>query len=293
MTSLTEEQKLSFIRDGYIILPQIVSIGLIQAALAHCDAAYAANHYNTPKHDSGVKPTPSFWRSVKSARPVTDLFYESGLMQVAEQLLGASNVDILNDDGQIAYTLPNPDSELSLHEQHPKQKWHIDTPLGEYINRGADFVLIVGVALSEGQEVDENRGQFTVWPGRYDTMDSGSHLITHATMREVVETEAAEHVISTFKSRKADVGMAERVLVKSGDAFIAHQRLAHAPGVNAWSEIRKNIYFRVRHKNHDDLLDEFSLAAAPWVGFEGIADAVESEASSERMHGHDRFKVEL
>ncbi|CAN8065204.1 unnamed protein product [Agarophyton chilense] len=263
---LTEEQRLSFVRDGYLILPQIVSLGLIQAALNHCDTAYATHQYNVPQNASGGKVTPSFWRSVKSAAAVTNLFFESGLFGVTEQLLGRCNVELLNGDGQIAYTMPVVDGKLGVDEKHPQNKWHIDTPLGEYVNRGADFIAIVGVALSEGQDVDENRGQFTVWPG--------SHLITHATMREIIQTHEADMVIPTFKARKADVGAPRRVLVKRGDAFIAHQRVAHAPGINAWHMTRKNIYFRVRHKRHDELLNEFNLSPTPWVGYEGIGEYV-------------------
>lgn len=167
MTVLTEVQKLQFIRDGYLVLPEIVPIEMAAAARHHCDVAYESKKYNLPQNNGNYRPTPSFWHSVKSANPITDLFYKTDLYQVAEDLLGPSNTVLRQEEGQIAYTLPDEESGLGIDDDHPKNKWHIDTPQGPYANQGTSFILMFGVALSEGQIVNQNRGQFTIWPGTY------------------------------------------------------------------------------------------------------------------------------
>ncbi|PXF41756.1 hypothetical protein BWQ96_08545 [Gracilariopsis chorda] len=277
MPVLTEVQKLEFIRDGYVVLPGIVPFDMAGAALYHCDIAYESKKYNLPQNNGNYRPTPSFWHSVKSANPVTDLFYKTDLYQVAEDLLGPSNTVLRKEEGQIAYTLPDEESGLGLDDDHPKNKWHIDTPQGPYANQGTSFILMFGVALSEGQIVDQNRGQLTVWPG--------SHFRTHKLMREIIQTHPADEVVRKFKSWKPDLGFPKRVLVMPGDGFIVHQRLAHAPGVNKFSKIRKNIYFRLSTKMHDATLPKFNLSPTPWVGYHGLGDLLPKGSTEGDLEG--------
>lgn len=73
---------------------------------------------------------------------------------------------------------------------------------------------------------------------------------------------------------KPDMGQPIRVLLRPGDVCIAHQRLGHAGGVNLHSETRKQLYYRVRHKKHDDFLDQILEGCSVFTEFEGIKDLV-------------------
>lgn len=84
----------------------------------------------------------------------------------------------------------------------------------------------------------------------------------------------------TFRSKKIDCGKPERLLMKPGDAFIVHQRLGIAEGINLSDHVRKNVYFRVVHTDFDELLDDFLEAELPFTGFEPIADIVAEELSN-------------
>lgn len=76
--------------------------------------------------------------------------------------------------------------------------------------------------------------------------------------------------MDTFRKTKPKVGQAVRVLLKKGHVMIAHQRLAHAPGINLSDVVRKNIYFRIVHDQHDDLIKTHMVAPTPWTGFYGL-----------------------
>lgn len=89
-----------------------------------------------------------------------------------------------------------------------------------------------------------------------------------------VEKGPPESVMRTFRSKKIDCGKPKRLLVKPGDAFIVHQRLGIAQGINLSDQVRKAVYFRVVHTDFDELLDDFLEAQVPFTGFEPIQDIV-------------------
>lgn len=78
--------------------------------------------------------------------------------------------------------------------------------------------------------------------------------------------------MEAFRGTKTNVGEPKRVLVHPGDAFIAHQRLAHAAGVNISEIIRKNVYFRIVHAARDTFFHQYIHSDTPWIGFYGLSD---------------------
>lgn len=92
-------------------------------------------------------------------------------------------------------------------------------------------------------------------------------------------TDSDDVVKMFLQNRRPDVGEPQRALLHRGDAFIAHQRLAHAPGVNLWDQPRKNVYFRVIHSRIDDILEQQMSSPTPWVGFSGLKDFVPEGAT--------------
>lgn len=68
---------------------------------------------------------------------------------------------------------------------------------------------------------------------------------------------------------KPDVGAPIRLRMRPGDAVFAHQRLAHSGGINLHNNMRKNLYFRVKHLHHDELLEE-TWKGSVWTEYEGL-----------------------
>lgn len=69
-----------------------------------------------------------------------------------------------------------------------------------------------------------------------------------------------------------DCGEPVRLLLQPGDVFVAHQRLAHASGINLTNETTKNVLFRILHTELDDILPVFTRSRTPFYGFEGLDD---------------------
>lgn len=77
------------------------------------------------------------------------------------------------------------------------------------------------------------------------------------------------HMVFGGRKHKPDIGDPMRVLLRAGDAVLAHQRLGHNGGINVHDEVRKNLYYRVKHKQHDDNLPAL-LSGSVFTEFEGL-----------------------
>jgi len=167
MPYLTEEQKRSFIKDGFLVLRDIIPLDLVQIALDHCDTAYAEGEY-VVKDPNGADPIPTFNDNVQKTPAIANLMTESRLFEACEDLIGTGKAKF-GKRAQIAFRLTDQRmlrKKMGLTEPMPKHRWHIDGGNGKYKDTASAFTLLVGVCLSPGQDVDENRGQFNVWPGK-------------------------------------------------------------------------------------------------------------------------------
>lgn len=170
-TFLSLPQKHEFIKNGFIVLRGAASAELVKKASNFIDDAYN-NHQFDNKGGSvpgAVDPSPVFHSHVKESAEIVDLLLKSGMHGMVEHLLGSGNCVLRNNCAQVAYTRP---SEIFLKQgvpmngsDHKADNWHIDSGLGRLACVGSAFMCLVGVAVSKGQHLDENRGQFTVWPG--------------------------------------------------------------------------------------------------------------------------------
>lgn len=264
---LTKKQRRQFVRNGYVILPNAMPAELLDACQEHCDEAHEGGNFRLVQKNGSAVGIPAFNRGMKSSEPVINLFHQSGALAVAEQFLGEGNVTLRDNIGQIAYVTK---SETFVEEGwsptrfQRKRKWHIDAGDGPHGDVASDFSVLMGVAMSEGQEVDENRGQLNIFPG--------SHTATHDFLRETIKTcPENEEAVDVFRREKRclDLGDPVRVCMNRGDVLFAHQRLAHVPGVNLTDIIRKNIYFRIARADLGEVVENIWDSDTPWAAFEG------------------------
>eukprot|EP00177_Eucheuma_denticulatum_P005946 GFKZ01010842.1.p1 GENE.GFKZ01010842.1~~GFKZ01010842.1.p1 ORF type:complete len:273 (+),score=37.71 GFKZ01010842.1:100-918(+) len=267
---LTSEQKQSFITDGFVVLRNAVPLDLVKDALQVADDAFAANQYSLNKHNPN-DVVPIFDKEVEKSPAISTIMSSTVLHDACDDLLGQGN-SRYGKKAQIAFRPTDErlvENGMGLTENMPKHRWHIDGGNGKYMKTASPFTLLVGVVLSEGQDVNENRGQFTVWPG--------SHLKLHPILCERVKkdliTDNGRNLFG-YGPSKPDMGQPVRVLLRPGDAVIAHQRLGHAGGINLHERTRKNLYFRVHHKRHDDFLDQILEGCSVFTEFDGIRDMV-------------------
>lgn len=163
MPTLTENQIEGFIRSGFTIVPGVVSDDRLRAAQQAIDAS---------PNGSDVPPL----HTASESNAVLSLLFDTTLKSMVEDILGPwQRLSIRDKSAQIASTPPN--VNVNLHDNVSEQSWHVDSSHGKYAGVASDFLLLVGVALSEGQENDENRGQLIAFPGTFSSNGISVHLV--------------------------------------------------------------------------------------------------------------------
>ena len=227
-------------RDGFIVLPQAVSIELTTAA------RQAINH---DLGESGLIPDQlpvlrekGYCPDLCCAPVITDLANRSNIRHVAEQLLGALQPITKS---WILLRFPGPSSG-----EGAGPIGHIDgigtgvngTPAGR-INR--NFTLMAVVYLHDLPDV--NAGNFTVWPG------------SHWMIRDYFDRNGPQALKDGMPCLDYE---RDPVVItgKQGDVVLCHHLLVHGPSPNTSANIRYAAIFRIRHRDldtvgHDALTD--------------------------------------
>lgn len=164
---LNKTQKLQFIKDGYIVLQNAISKELIFEAQRHVNKAFDEEKYSNKKDKQEAILT--FFDSVQQSSILTDLIWKSRVREALEDLLGPGNISILGDGGQVTFR-PRSNRQMkegmAITDSMRAGAWHIDGPQ-KYVKCCSAFTVLVGVPLSPGQDIDENRGQLNVWAGMF------------------------------------------------------------------------------------------------------------------------------
>lgn len=183
MGLLSKEQKEQFVVDGYVIVHNAVPTALLDAGLRRIDDALARkagletenkdqNGENSGNRGADANGNEPMFYKVRKAPAVTDLYFSTVLHKIVAALLNGPT-QIRDDAAQVACTAPDEKRRAEgfcINDPHPPNRWHVDASHGRFAPVAADFLILVGVALSPGQDVDENRGQLTVFPGEVSTV---------------------------------------------------------------------------------------------------------------------------
>ena len=164
---LTIEQKQNFIKDGYIILRDVVPKEFVQTALTFADQAFADGRHKWNDHNPN-DVVPAFNDDVQNAKEISQCFGSTALLEACEDLIGKGNC-WWGQKAQIAFRpfdQRSHDRGMKLTDSMASHRYHCDGGMGKYRQTGTPFTILVGVCLTEGQDVDELRGQLNVWPGK-------------------------------------------------------------------------------------------------------------------------------
>lgn len=172
---VSDELLVSFMQDGYIILPGFMKMEQIDRARARFSHVVKLGRWRRDPKRPYIGGKQGIFELTRSSRLGDDfmqLMLNSGLVDVAEGFVGIQNVvvgDGIADVFQVPRSDDEGDSELScgLHDELNSTCWHVDVGRGRFKARGFDHLIRIGVALSDEMDVDENRGQLLVWPGTY------------------------------------------------------------------------------------------------------------------------------
>jgi hypothetical protein len=174
----------------------------------------------------------SYCPEVRTTPVITDLFNKTPVFSMAESVLGEGNFDEAGA-GQIALRFP------VMKDPPPKVGYHLDgfpTPTnGVPAGTIGNFTALVGMYLSD--VLEENSGNFTVWPG--------SHRATEKYFQE----HGPDSFLEGFP--KIELPQPVQITGKAGDVIFCHYQVAHGIAPNVSPNVRYGIFFRVKHHAHN------------------------------------------
>lgn len=166
---LTRQQKLDFIRDGFVKLPQAVPPELVQAARRAINTTLGQEGID--KEKIVIFQSQSWTPSLRNSPAITDLFNKSSLAPTLREALGG-DPDVFPPaaGGQIALRFPLNQDQVEEQLKRPEAlRWggHLDglhTPTNG-VPKGVlgTFTCLVGVALS--RQTEEFAGNLGVVKG--------------------------------------------------------------------------------------------------------------------------------
>jgi hypothetical protein len=218
---LSGTEKRRLVEQGYLVLPGLVPMSRVDDALRAINGSLGERGI-APERLPKMRAT-SYCPELVSAPEIVGLYTETGLGAAAEAALGAGKVQ-RPTKGQIALRFP---------QSGPPQAAspHIDgmyTP-DNGVPEGTiyHFTALGAVFLSDA--VLPNAGNFTVWPG------------SHRLLEEHFRKEGPASLLRGFP--KVPLPAPEPVLVRAGDAVLAHYLLAHGIAPNVSPHIRYAVFF--------------------------------------------------
>ncbi len=271
--ALSAEQYRSFVSEGYLVLRGVVPPAVVKEARRTINSALIQPGSVARREDGGgIQSCPS----TGSAPEVLACLRNTGLWTYCQRLLGRGKASPVGGC-QIALRGPSPfpkwdpaDTEALapsvLSQELPGHRWHID---GMGKGKHSPFSLLVGVALSD-QRLPFS-GNLIVFPG--------SHHRLHPLLREQVMSGSGLFS-DEMDGTKPVLANPTNVLLAPGDVVIAHQKLAHRVGPNFSADVRYQLYFRVRHAEHERMVVSGQVLDDLWCECEGVKQASAAAAAA-------------
>ncbi|GMF14985.1 unnamed protein product [Phytophthora lilii] len=250
---LSESQRRSFMQNGYLQIRGAVALPLANAALRRI------NHdLGIPGSmiDGGVEGSIKLAGNTSNSDAILDLYYLSDVSKYVEALVGEGLV-VPPQGAQIALRFP----ELGEPREPLGTEWHTD---GMRQGRLHPFTLLASIALSNVQE--PLCGNLTVFPGSHISLQS----------RLTADGKIHGHDDECYKADSVwgdgtlpDLGTPVQLLASRGDLVLAHPNLAHRGGLNFSPDIRYQVYFRIKHKQLDELQNQCTTDL--WADLQGLS----------------------
>lgn len=236
---ISDDQLRQFIEGGYLVVPDVVAAGDVEALNAEVDRLVA-----TAPPPSGHVGNHFYWRRRADSPALFGMLERAGsVLPLARALTGDGGVDLAFDQAQVALNIPP--------YEHRPGRPHVD---GYQPGQSVPdtFTLLASLLLND--QLFENGGNLWVWPGTH---------ITHA----------------AFFARRGPRGFAEaagypdvelpeptQICGRAGDVLLAHYLLGHNIGGNYESaRTRRALYWRLRAPGHTARWAE--CLADPWAEY--------------------------
>eukprot|EP01137_Pigoraptor_chileana_P029931 Opistho-2@15853 len=263
--SLLDHQKEEFYRNGFVFVPGVIPIELVNAALRAINHSLGEGINKADWHLNSDRdpPTVAYCKDAANSPQVKALLADTDLWGLCESLIGPGRINGRGHGAQIALRFPQNSPNYGPHwEQH----WHVDgipTPDNGLVpkDRVHSFSLLVGVYLSP---IDfPCSGNLCVFPG--------SHHMMEKFCRDFGPETMVDHGLP-----KLPVPPPCHVLAGPGDVVLAHYSLAHTVAPNASPHVRYACYFRLSNarRNTPEGRSGYESMTDIWLEFEGMREVV-------------------
>ena len=255
---LAVDQLDQFARDGYLVLPALVSEEEVERARKQI-AALAREESSSPAGSVDAVGLPP----ERSDHPgVARLLHATPVLGCAAALVGQP----LRLWGlpQIAVRMPEHEAPSTRHPPHIDGVPVEGSGLDPNTRRLHGFTVLAGVLLTH-QPADSPSGNLTVWPGSHLRVarwlaDQGPEL-----------TDPHDFLERQIPAIADDGRPPVRIGGQPGDVVFAHYLLVHAAGTNLASEPRVAVFFRLEAQGRDP--SDGSLYSDPWKEWPTIREA--------------------
>ncbi|WP_274364710.1 phytanoyl-CoA dioxygenase family protein [Paenibacillus thermotolerans] len=258
--SVTHEQKVQMLENGYVHLSGIIEKERLDLAMRHI------NHSIGEAVDAAVspsKPEKLKYQEIANAPAITDLVEKTPVYSAVECMLGTGNVNPVGG-AQIALRYPILNNPEPLPVPHP----HLDgmhTPTNG-VKKGTigNFTALVGIFLSDVP--DDYCGNFTVWPG------------THRINEQYFKKHGPESLLNGMPD--VEMPKPNQITAKAGDVVICHYLLAHGVALNLSPNIRYALFFRIFHKDLGNWTHRTNWQAPMtdmWLHWPGIREMIKTD----------------
>lgn len=257
---LSAEQRNAFARDGYLVVPSVVTRAKVGAALQ------AINHWLDTGYDSAQRPiyhARTFAPCLVADPLIMGLLLDSPAFDLAAALVGRPLERPA--EAQIALRFP-----VAPGTQSNGPEPHIDGVPSPHNGVPSDgelhgFTVLAGVLLSDLPE--PGHGNFTVWPGSH--MAVARWFSQRASQgRRPARVDNPDEFFRETAAVAYSAAQPVAVTGCAGDLILAHYLLMHGVGNHQGPGIRYAAFFRVyaegRHQLGDDLFTD------PWTEWDAM-----------------------
>lgn len=245
---LNTSQQREIFENGFTILQEIVPRALVEEAVRAINFSLGERGMH-PDELTALRAQ-TYCPEVTQTAAISDLFNATPLRSLCESALGPDGLLPITG-GQIALRFPG-DPEKRYRPQP-----HLDGVSSP--NNGVapgtygTFTALLGVLLSDLPTAD--RGNFMVWPG------------THRAYEKYFQEHGVEKFLEGTPS--IDLPEPQQITARAGDAVLCHYQLGHAVAPNLSPYIRYAVFFRLKHRRHDE--DRSAVLADIWRHWPGLA----------------------
>ena len=253
---LTESQKLHLVEQGYVKVSGAIPMEMIERARR------AVNHSIGTAGMGGENPDGNrsafFCAELLDAPVITDLYNKTGVVAVAESLMGEGNVQ------PVERAKPYPRFPLPVGEEPDEFRGHLDgigngsngTAKGEY-KRGFTAFAVIYLA----DVLEPYSGNFTVYPK------------SHTFLRDYFLREGHE-VLKNGMPRPELPEPPVMITGKAGDLILAHHQVVHGACANASPNVRLAVISRLKHKDAESVgYDAYTDIWREWPGVRELVEA--------------------